>query len=70
MNEQDKIDRLMMDVACLLISVKYIEQQLTDIPKKVTTLEASVGLLSKICWCIGSTVIGAIVLAIIGLIIV
>ncbi len=73
MNEQEKIDKLMTDVACLLTNVENIKTSLdnfTLVPQRVSILEKSVGLLNRICWTIGSTVIGIIVVAIIGLIIV
>ena len=73
MSEQDKLDKIMTDVATLLAKMDMVTTHITNcgaLPTRVSLLEDTMGGVKKILWGIGSIVGTLILTAIIGLIII
>jgi hypothetical protein len=71
MGEQDKLDKIMTDVAVLLTKMDMVTQHITNcgaLPTRVSLLEDTMSGVKKIMWGIGSVIGTAFLVAVIALI--
>lgn len=71
MSEQDKLDKIMTDIAILVTKMDMVTAHITScgaLPTRVSLLEDAMGGVKKIMWGIGSVVGTAFLIAICALI--
>jgi len=71
MGDQEKLDRILVDIATLMTKMDMVTQHITNcgaLPTRVSLLEDAMGGVKKIMWGIGSVVGTAFLVAVIALI--